>query len=75
MTILVCPSRFKHKNPEDPSEVPGGFLSDCREDTLKVVNAYADASIRGAKVYDKFQFERIGFFSVDPDTTANHVSL
>ncbi|XP_072941638.1 probable glutamine--tRNA ligase [Epargyreus clarus] len=61
---------FKHKNPEDPNEVPGGFLSDCREDTLKVVNAYADASIKGAKVYDKFQFERIGFFSVDPDTTA-----
>nr|XP_021184642.2 probable glutamine--tRNA ligase [Helicoverpa armigera] len=64
---------FKHKNPEDPSEVPGGFLSDCREDTLKIVNAYADASLKGAKVYDKFQFERIGFFSVDPDTTANHM--
>ncbi|XP_075972930.1 glutaminyl-tRNA synthetase [Anticarsia gemmatalis] len=64
---------FKHKNPEDPNEVPEGFLSDCREDTLKVVTAYADASIKGAKVYDKFQFERIGFFSVDPDTTASHV--
>ncbi|CAB3228334.1 unnamed protein product [Arctia plantaginis] len=60
---------FKHKNPEDPNEVPNGFLSDCREDTLKVVNAYADASIKGARVFDKFQFERIGFFSVDPDTT------
>lgn len=67
--------RFKHKNPEDPSEVPGGFLSDCREDTLKLLDAYTDASIRGAKVYDKFQFERIGFFSVDPDTTSTHVSL
>ncbi|KAL0839596.1 hypothetical protein ABMA28_016282 [Loxostege sticticalis] len=64
---------FKHKNPEDPNEVPGGFLSDCREDTLKVVQALADASIKGTKVYDKFQFERIGFFSADPDTTANHI--
>ncbi|XP_049865211.1 probable glutamine--tRNA ligase isoform X2 [Pectinophora gossypiella] len=63
---------FKHKNPEDPTEVPGGFLSDCRDDTLKIVNAYADASIKGAKLYDKFQFERIGFFSVDPDTTPNN---
>ncbi|CAK1578394.1 unnamed protein product [Parnassius mnemosyne] len=62
---------FKHKNPEDPNEVPGGFLSDCREDTLKVVvEAYADQSIKVAKVYDKFQFERIGFFSVDPDTSS-----
>ncbi|RVE45973.1 hypothetical protein evm_009376 [Chilo suppressalis] len=66
---------FKHKNPEDPSEVPGGFLSDCREDTLRVVSALADASIRGAKVYDKFQFERIGFFSVDPDASASHIVL
>ncbi|XP_063379722.1 probable glutamine--tRNA ligase isoform X1 [Cydia fagiglandana] len=64
---------FKHKNPEDPSEVPGGFLSDCRSDTLRVVQALADRSIRGAKVYDKFQFERIGFFSVDPDTNADNI--
>ncbi|XP_068627673.1 probable glutamine--tRNA ligase [Battus philenor] len=62
---------FKHKNPEDASVVPGGFLSDCREDTLKVATALADQSIKTAKVYDKFQFERIGFFSVDPDTTSD----
>ncbi|XP_053599967.1 probable glutamine--tRNA ligase isoform X1 [Plodia interpunctella] len=60
---------FKHKNPEDPNEVPNGFLSDCRTDTLRVLQALADGSIAGARVYDKFQFERIGFFSVDPDTT------
>ncbi|XP_063823390.1 probable glutamine--tRNA ligase [Ostrinia nubilalis] len=64
---------FMHKNPEDPNEVPGGFLSDCREDTLKVVQAFADSSINKAKVYDKFQFERIGFFSVDPDTSSKHI--
>ncbi|CAH0721689.1 unnamed protein product, partial [Brenthis ino] len=62
---------FKHKNPEDPAEVPNGFLSDCREDTLKAVSALADASLAGAKLFDKFQFERIGFFSVDPDTTSD----
>ncbi|XP_034825292.1 probable glutamine--tRNA ligase [Maniola hyperantus] len=60
---------FKHKNPEDPTEVPGGFLSDCREDTLQTAAAYADASIKGAGVFDKFQFERIGYFSVDPDSS------
>ncbi|XP_013135252.1 PREDICTED: probable glutamine--tRNA ligase [Papilio polytes] len=62
---------FKHKNPEDTSEVPAGFLSDCREDTLKVVTALADQSLAGARVYDNFQFERIGFFSIDPDTTTD----
>lgn len=28
-----------------------------------------------AKIYDKFQFERIGFFSVDPDTKPNKVGV
>jgi len=28
-----------------------------------------------AKVYDKFQFERIGFFSVDPDTKPRKVNV
>ncbi|XP_049960413.1 probable glutamine--tRNA ligase [Schistocerca serialis cubense] len=59
---------FKHKNPEDPNEVPGGFLSDCNKDSLKILNAYADVSVSKARVFDKFQFERLGFFSVDPDT-------
>ncbi|VEN41917.1 unnamed protein product [Callosobruchus maculatus] len=60
---------FKHKNPEDPNEVPGGFLSDCSSDSLRVLRSFADKSLKGIKIYDKFQFERVGFFSVDPDTT------
>ncbi|XP_026326443.1 probable glutamine--tRNA ligase isoform X2 [Hyposmocoma kahamanoa] len=64
---------FIHKNPEDPNEVPGGFLSDCRKDTLQILEAFADVSIAGAKVYDKFQFERVGFFSVDSDSTNSKV--
>lgn len=59
---------FKHKNPEDSSEVPGGFLSDCNMDSLKILKSCADKAIKTAKVYDNFQFERNGFFSVDPDS-------
>lgn len=59
---------FKHKNPEDSNEVPGGFLSDCNTDSLTILKSYADASLSNAKIYDKFQFERIGFFSVDTDS-------
>lgn len=64
---------FLHKNPEDSSEVPNGYLSDCNPNSLKIVTSYVDASIlENIKVFDKFQFERIGFFSVDPDTTKQH---
>ncbi|XP_003375346.1 glutamine--tRNA ligase [Trichinella spiralis] len=59
---------FHHRNPEDSNEVPGGFLTD---DSLHVINdAYIDESLRRcAKVESRFQFERVGFFVVDPDST------
>ncbi|KAJ8933092.1 hypothetical protein NQ314_014220 [Rhamnusium bicolor] len=65
---------FNHKNPEDPNEVPGGFLTDCNLNSLEILKSLADKSLHG-KIYDKFQFERIGFFSVDPDTSNNKVSF
>ncbi|KAB0792246.1 hypothetical protein PPYR_14205 [Photinus pyralis] len=66
---------FRHKNPEDPLEVPDGFLSDCNLDSLKILESFADRSLKDAKVLDKFQFERLGFFSVDPDTTFSKLVL
>lgn len=70
---LIFFFRFNHKNPEDPKEVPNGFLSDCNVESLTVLNALGDISLANAKVYDKFQFERVGFFSVDPDSTPSQV--
>lgn len=62
---------FMHKNPEDSNEVPNGFLSDVNPASKKEIVGYIDASLADlAKPFDKFQFERIGFFSVDPDTTS-----
>uniref|UniRef100_A0A8C7Z514 Glutamine--tRNA ligase n=1 Tax=Oryzias sinensis TaxID=183150 RepID=A0A8C7Z514_9TELE len=74
---LACEVRlyeklFLHKHPEDPSEVPNGFLSDINPHSLEVIrNALVDTSVKTAKVFDKFQFERVGYFSLDPDSTAN----
>uniref|UniRef100_A0A8C2VL73 Glutamine--tRNA ligase n=1 Tax=Chinchilla lanigera TaxID=34839 RepID=A0A8C2VL73_CHILA len=71
---LTCEIRlyerlFQHKNPEDPAEVPGGFLSDLNPESLRVVEAaLVDCSVALAKPFDKFQFERLGYFSVDPDS-------
>ncbi|KAK7884882.1 hypothetical protein WMY93_028005 [Mugilogobius chulae] len=61
---------FLHKNPEDSAEVPGGFLSDINPNSLQTISsAFIDTSVKGAKVFDKFQFERVGYFSLDPDST------
>ncbi|XP_020369493.1 glutamine--tRNA ligase isoform X1 [Rhincodon typus] len=72
---LICELRlyerlFLHKCPEDPSEVPGGFLSDINPNSLRVIeDAMLDVSVKNAKAFDKFQFERVGYFSVDLDST------
>jgi len=72
LEVRLYEKLFKHKNPEDPAEVPGGFLSDVNDNSLTVVSdAVADKSIlRGGAiaVFDKYQFERQGFFSLDPDS-------
>jgi glutaminyl-tRNA synthetase len=65
---------FKSSNPEN---VPGGFLADINPNSLEVLpNAMADCRLLTAKVEDKFQFQRIGYFCVDPDSdikTHNYV--
>ncbi|XP_068599707.1 glutamine--tRNA ligase-like [Brachionichthys hirsutus] len=72
---LVCEVRlyerlFLHKHPEDPSEVPNGFLSDINPNSMQILpGAFVDISVKGAKVLDRFQFERVGYFSVDPEST------
>lgn len=70
-SIRLYERLFKHKNPEDSNEVPNGFLSDINPGSKREIVGYIDASLANvAKPFDKFQFERIGFFSVDPDATS-----
>ena len=49
-------------------------MTDINKNSLKIINhALVDISVLNAKVFDKFQFERIGYFSVDPDTNEDLV--
>ncbi|XP_046840394.1 glutamine--tRNA ligase-like [Xenia sp. Carnegie-2017] len=72
--IRIYERLFKHKFPEDPAVVPGGFLSDCNKDSLKVIsNALVDVTVRDAPVMTKYQFERVGFFCIDTDSTNSKI--
>ena len=74
--FFLCFTRFNHENPEDPKEVPGGWLSDINKNALTVINnAFVDVSVKDAKVFEKFQFERVGYFSVDPDSNEDLVNI
>ena len=41
------------------------------ENTLKTYTILTESSLLGAKAFDKYQLERIGYFCVDPDSTDN----
>jgi len=57
---------FKSENPEES----GNFLDDLNPSSLQIVpRAKLEPSIRGAAPFTHYQFERLGYFSVDPDST------
>ncbi len=58
---------FKSENPEES----GHFLDDLNPDSLEIIeHAKVEPSVRGAKPLAHYQFERLGYFNVDPDSTA-----
>ena len=61
---------------ESPDKVEEGhsFLENLNPDSLKVLNdCKAETFLSSAQSLDKYQFERLGYFSVDYDSTAKHL--
>ena len=57
---------------ERPMEVPpgGSFTDNLSPNSLEVIpNAYAEPSLAAAAPLDRYQFERLGYFVRDPDTS------
>jgi glutaminyl-tRNA synthetase len=56
----------------DPTDVPEGqdWTANLNPRSLEVVSAKIEPSVAGVKSLEKFQFERLGYFSVDPDSAA-----
>lgn len=45
------------------------FTEFLNPESLKIVKGYLEPSLSSAKVLDQFQFQRIGYFNVDKDST------
>ncbi|MFK8310152.1 glutamine--tRNA ligase/YqeY domain fusion protein [Capnocytophaga canimorsus] len=54
----------------EPDRQEKDFLEYVNPDSLKVTTAYVEPSLKDAKVGEGFQFQRLGYFSLDPDSTA-----
>jgi glutaminyl-tRNA synthetase len=58
---------FAKANPDDVAEGED-WKSGINRDSLKVVTGFVEPSLGGVKPLDRFQFERMGYFSVDYDS-------
>ena len=56
---------------EVPDEAPEGedFRSNLNPGSLSVITGFVEPGLKGSRPGDKFQFQRLGYFCVDPDST------
>ncbi len=60
---------YNHEAPA--SQKDKDHLEFINPDSLTVVNAKVEPSLKEAKTLDKFQFQRVGYFCIDKDSTSN----
>lgn len=58
---------FMHESPDTHPEKD--FMEFLNPESLKLITAYVEPSLKEAAINDRFQFQRIGYFSVDKDST------
>jgi len=56
---------------EDMNAAEGDFKDSINPNSLKIQTAYAEPSLGNATREDRFQFIRLGYFCLDPDSTAS----
>ena len=54
----------------EPDRQEDSFLNYINPNSLKTITAYVEPSLQTAKAGDTVQFQRLGYFCVDPDSTA-----
>ena len=62
---------------EDPYDFGTGkdFTSNLNPDSLKTVTGYVEPFVMNSKPGDRFQFERLGYFCVDPDSASGKLVI
>jgi glutaminyl-tRNA synthetase len=66
--VRVYDRLFTHENPDGNKEVD--FKEYINPNSLKVITGYVEPSLQSAKELEHFQFQRLGYFCVDRDSTA-----
>jgi len=49
------------------------YMEFVNPDSLEVITAFLEPSLQSAKIGERFQFQRLGYFNVDDDSTADNL--
>lgn len=60
---------FVTEFPDEVDNEEADFKANLNTDSLKVITGKIEPGAKSAKAMDKFQFQRLGYFCVDPDST------
>jgi len=58
---------FTHESPDGDKEID--FKTFINPNSLQVITGFIEPSVQSAQAGDTFQFQRLGYFCVDPDST------
>jgi glutaminyl-tRNA synthetase len=58
---------------EDMNAAEGEFKDHINPNSLRIVKGFAEASLSKATLADRYQFIRLGYFCLDPDSTSNNL--
>jgi glutaminyl-tRNA synthetase len=71
--VRLYDSLFTQENPDDVAEGQD-FTSSLNPNSLEILSScIVEPSLAEAKSLNRFQFERLGYFCVDPDSTKNRL--
>ncbi|MGR3317204.1 MAG: glutamine--tRNA ligase/YqeY domain fusion protein [Candidatus Anammoxibacter sp.] len=73
--VRLYSNLFDKENPEQTDDIKDGkdFLSGLNPDSLQTLNGcLAEPGLANASPGERFQFERLGYFCVDSDSTKNN---
>lgn len=69
--VRIYDRLFTHEAPDADKEVD--FKEYINPNSLEVIAGYLEPGLKEAKAGERYQFQRLGYFCVDPDTSAENI--
>ena len=69
--VRIYDRLFTHENPDGDKEVD--FKEYVNPNSLEIITAFVEPSLKRAKELEHYQFQRLGYFCVDRDSTSENL--